>query len=599
MATQPKANPPNEQDLQEVTGIGRLSASVSFRVFVPAAVIILAFVLYAVLGQEDAAKQVASVQEGIGDKLGWYYMALTSLFVVFVLWIGLGRFGRIKLGKDDSKPEFSTGSWFAMLFAAGMGIGLVYWGAAEPLNFFTAPKPGTGSGDAAKSEAAMVQTFLHWGVHPWAIYVVVGLAVAYAVHRKNRPVSIRWALEPLLGDRVKGWWGDVIDIIAVVGTLFGVATSLGLGVMQISSGLGFLDWVDSPGKPLLVVLIAAITGLATLSVVTGIGKGIKWLSNINMVLAAVLLLFVVVAGPTLFIANGFVQNLGGYFQNLLRLSFDTGASQGDDGTSFVNTWTVFYWGWWISWAPFVGVFIARISRGRTVREFVCGVLLVPTLLTFFWFAVFGGTAVQGQSSGKEDYLVDGAVSTDNALFQVLETLPGGTLFAGIAILLIVLFFVTSSDSASFVVDMLSSGGALNPPVWSRVFWALMEGAVAAALLLASDLASADSLNTLKTSAIIIALPFSVIMIGMCLATAIAFTRERHAYMAAERAAEHDRLVDHAVALIEDGGNEADGGPPKEKAAVGAAGEPAVGEGEVRKEDATDRLSKETPPEPNG
>ncbi|MER7410093.1 BCCT family transporter [Streptomyces cacaoi] len=552
MTAQPSAHPPGEKNPLEQQGLGRLTASVAHRVFWPSAVIILAFVLYAVIGQESAAEQVAGVQEAIGDNLGWFYTALTSLFVIFVLWVGLGRFGRIRLGKDDEKPEFSTSSWFAMLFAAGMGIGLVYWGAAEPLNFFVSPKPGTGDGDPAKTEAAMVQTFLHWGVHPWAIYVVVGLAMAYAVHRKNRPVSIRWALEPLLGDRVKGKWGDAIDVIAVVGTLFGVATSLGLGVMQIASGLNFLGWVDEPGKPLMVVLIAAITGLATLSVASGIGKGIKWLSNANMGIAALIMLFVIIVGPTLFIANGFVQNVGGYLQNVLRLSFDTGASHGAEGQSFVNTWTVFYWGWWISWAPFVGVFIARISRGRTVREFVCGVLLVPTLLTFFWFAVFGGTAVHGQSTGKENYLVDGAVSTDNALFQLLDTLPGGKLVAGIAILLIVLFFVTSSDSASFVVDMLSSGGNPNPPVWSRVFWAVMGGAVAAALLLASDLASASSLNTLKTTAIIIALPFSIVMIGMCIATTRAFLAEHRAYEAARRTAEQERIIDRTVAALEDG-----------------------------------------------
>nr|WP_206441174.1 BCCT family transporter [Streptomyces boncukensis] len=555
----------------EAQGIGKLSATISHRVFWPAAVIIVAFILYAVIGQEDAAEQMADVQEGIGDNLGWYYMALGSVFVIFVLWIGLGRYGRIRLGKDNEKPEFSTLSWFAMLFAAGMGIGLVYFGAAEPLNFFVDPKPGTGSSDAAKSEAAMVQTFLHWGVHPWAIYVVVGLAVGYAVHRKNRPVSIRWALEPLLGDRVKGRLGDVIDIIAVVGTLFGVATSLGLGVMQVSAGMGFLDWVDDPGKPLLVILIAAITGVATISVVTGVGKGIKWLSNFNMVLAGLIMLFVIAVGPTLFIANGFVQDLGGYLQNILRLSFDTGASHGDAGTSFVNGWTVFYWGWWISWAPFVGVFIARISRGRTVREFVCGVLLVPTLLGFFWFAVFGGTAVKDQASGAENYAPDGAVSTDTALFQVLDTLPGGTFIAGVTILLIVAFFVTSSDSASFVVDMLSSGGDPNPPVWSRVFWAVTEGAVAAALLLASDLGSPSSLNTLKTAAIVIALPFSFVMIGMCIATAKAFASERHAYEAAERAAEQKKLVGRAVAAMEENQENGDSDAVPEEARAAPSG----------------------------
>jgi choline/glycine/proline betaine transport protein len=522
------------------------------RVFWPATAIIVAFVLYAAIGQDDAARQVQDLQDSLVSKLSWYYLVLVSLFVIFALWVGIGRFGDIKLGKDDEKAEFSTVAWFAMLFAAGMGIGLVFWGVAEPLSFFAGPRPGVGESDAARSEAAMVQTFLHWGIHPWAIYIVVGLAVAYAVHRKGRPVSIRWALEPVFGDRVKGVWGDVIDVIAVVGTLFGVATSLGLGVMQIAGGLDFLGWVDDPGKPVLVILIVCITAIATLSVVSGIGKGIKWLSNINMGLAGAVVLFVLIAGPTLFIFNGLAQNTGGYLQNLLRLSFDTGASQGEEGTGWVNGWTVFYWGWWISWAPFVGIFIARISRGRTVREFVCGVLLVPTLLTMFWFAVLGGSAIHKQVNGEENFIgEDGSVSSTSALFDLLDTLPGGTFVAGVAILLIVLFFVTSSDSGSYVVDMLASGGDPNPPTWSRVFWAVMEGAVAIALLLASGSGSA-SLDTLRTVAIIIALPFTLVMIAMCVGLVRSFRQERQAYLAAQRRIQQELLVNEAVQVIEEG-----------------------------------------------
>ncbi|AXK33086.1 BCCT family transporter [Streptomyces armeniacus] len=527
------------------------TSSVAARVFWPSAIVILGFVLYAAIGQETAADHVQTVQDEIVGNLSWLYMALVSLFVIFVLWVGIGRFGDIRLGRDNEKPEFSTLSWLAMLFAAGMGIGLVFWGVAEPLNFYDAPMPGTGESEAARSETAMVRTFLHWGIHPWAIYVVVGLAVAYSVHRKGRPVSIRYALEPLFGDRVKGIWGDIIDSIAIIGTLFGVATSLGLGVMQVASGMNYLGWVDDPeSKTLLVILIACITAVATLSVVSGIGKGIKWLSNINMGLAAAIMLFVIIAGPTLFIANGLVQDTGLYLQEVARLSFDTGASQGDEGTTWVNGWTVFYWGWWISWAPFVGVFIARISRGRTVREFVCGVLLVPTLLTFVWFAVFGGSALKQQMDGKEDY-TDGGVNTNNALFELLDTLPGGTFVAGVAILLIVLFFVTSSDSGSYVVDMLASGGDPNPPIWSRVFWALAEGAVAIALLLASGSGGTASLDTLKTAAIVIAFPFSLVMVGMCIATLKSFREERAAYLKAKQEREHERIIDRAVAAMEE------------------------------------------------
>ncbi|MEU4969381.1 BCCT family transporter [Streptomyces smyrnaeus] len=535
-------------------------SSIAPRVFWPSAVIILIFVVYSTALSKSAQNLIGRVQEGIVGDLGWFYTALVSLFVIFALWVGIGRYGDIKLGKGKEKPEFGLGSWLAMLFAAGMGIGLVFWGVAEPLNHLTAPRPGTGKGEAERSEFAMVQTFLHWGIHPWAIYIVVGLAVAYAVHRKGRPVSIRWALEPILGKRIKGCWGDAIDVIAVVGTIFGVATSLGFGVIQISSGLESQGWVTNPDKSLQVTLIIGITLLATVSVVTGVSKGIKWLSNINMTLAGALMLFVLIAGPTLFILNLFIQDIGAYLQNVLMLSFDTGAVHGGEGTAWVSSWTVFYWGWWISWAPFVGVFIARISRGRTVREFVCGVLLIPTLLTFFWFAVFGGSALHRETFGNGGLVgQDGTVGTDSALFQLLDTLPGGAFVAGATILLIVLFFVTSSDSGSFVVDMLASGGDPNPPVWSRVFWSFSEGALAIALLVASGTGTA-SLTTLQTAAIITALPFSLVMIGMCVATVKSFRQERQAYLARQQKKQEARLVDQAVTAIEEGLE--NGAPPK-------------------------------------
>ena len=553
MAAPQMAKSPSDASDQEKSG-GRspFLTTVAPGVFWPSTIIIVTFVLYATIFKDSAQDVISTVQEEIISGLGWYYTALVSLFVIFALWVGIGRFGDIKLGKDDERPEFGMGSWLAMLFAAGMGIGLVFWGVAEPLNHFVSPKPGVGTGEAERSEFAMVQTFLHWGIHPWAVYVVVGLAVAYAVHRKNRPISIRWALEPLLGDRIKGAWGDAIDTVAVVGTVFGVATSLGFGVLQISAGLGFQGWVTDPGTSLRVALIVGITLCATISVVTGVGKGIKWLSNINMGLAGAMMVFVLVAGPTLFILNGFVENIGAYLQNLLALSFDTGASQGAEGTAWISGWTVFYWGWWISWAPFVGVFIARISRGRTVREFVTGVLLVPTVLTFFWFAVLGGSALHRETAGDGGLVgEDGAVGTDSALFQLLDTLPGGAFVVGAALLLIVLFFVTSSDSGSYVVDVLASGGNPDPPTWSRVFWCAAEGAVAIALLIASGTGT-SSLSTLQTAAIITALPFSFVMIGMCLATAKAFRREHHAYLAAQRKKQEERLIDQAVTAFEEG-----------------------------------------------
>jgi choline/glycine/proline betaine transport protein len=561
VAAQKTANSPSDEPDSVQGRMTPRESSIAQRVFYPSAIIILAFVIYATVFRDAAAGHVSTVQTEIVGGLGWYYTALVSLFVIFALWVGIGRYGDIRLGKDDERPEFGLGSWLAMLFAAGMGIGLVFWGVAEPLTHFTEPRPGTGQSEAARGEGAMVNAYLHWGIHPWAIYIVVGLAVAYAVHRKGRPVSIRWALEPVLGDRVRGRWGDAIDVVAIVGTLFGVATSLGLGVLQISAGLNFEGWVDDPGKGLQVALIIGITLIAIVSVVSGIGKGIKWLSNTNMGLAAGLMLFVLIAGPTLFIFNGFVQNIGAYLQNLLVLSFDTGAVQGGDGTEWVKGWTVFYWGWWISWAPFVGIFIARISRGRTVRQFVCGVLLVPTLLTFFWFAVFGGAGLHREMFGEGGIVgTDDAVDRDSSLFALLDTMTGSAFVAGAAILLIVLFFVTSSDSGSYVVDMLASGGNPTPPTWSRIFWAAAEGAVAIALLVASGTGTA-ALDTLQTVAIMIALPFSLVMIAMCIATIKSLRQERRAYLSARRKEGEDRLIEQAVAAFEEGletGTVADG-----------------------------------------
>lgn len=546
-------------------------STVAPRVFWPSAVIILAFVSATVIAPDVMGDAISGIQEAVIGAFSWYYMLIVSVFVLFSLWIGLSHYGDIKLGPDEEEAEFGLKSWFAMLFAAGMGIGLVFWGVAEPLNHFAGlPNRATGiTQDEDGAQGAMVQTFLHWGLHPWAIYVVVGVAIAYTVHRKKRPVSIRHALEPLIGKRVNGWLGDVIDIAAIVGTLFGVATSLGLGVIQIGAGLDFLGVVSDPGNLTYVVLIGGITALAIFSVVTGVKRGIKWLSNINMGLAAVLLLAVLVLGPTLFIFKDLVQSIGDYLQNLLRMSFNTTAYEGADGNEWQGWWTAFYWGWWISWAPFVGVFIARISRGRTVREFVAGVLLVPTAVTMLWFTVFGGTALHRELFGDgglvgTDEAGAATVDTESSLFGMLDGLPAGTLLSVGAVILIVLFFVTSSDSGSLVVDMLASGGDPEPPRWSRVFWGLLEGAVAIALLLAGGL------DVLKIVAILIALPFSVVMIGMCVSLWRDFRVERKAMLRAQRRLQRDQLTEHVTnSLIDDGLVEPNGrtGATKEERAT--------------------------------
>ncbi len=512
------------------------------RVFYPAAGIILLFVLATILFTDTVTALMNTLQRDVIGVFGWYYVIVVAGFVVFSLWMGMSRFGDIVLGKDEDEPLFRLPVWFAMLFATGMGIGLVYWGVAEPLSHYVSPKPGVEGSDPALAQAAMGQSYLHWGVHAWAIYVVAGLALAYAIHRKGRPVSIRWALEPLFGDRVRGRLGDVIDVVAIIGTVFGVATSLGFGVLQIAAGLGYLDVVQ-PSTALEIGLIAAISALATISVVSGLGKGIKWLSNGNMILAGVVMVLVLALGPTLFLLREWVQSLGYYVQNIVRLSFDTTAFQGEAGLEWQSSWTIFYWGWWISWAPFVGVFIARISRGRTVREFVLGTLLVPTVVTTLWFSVFGGSALYRELTEPGSMLVDGAVDTDTTLFQLFDGLPLGNLLSVVGILLIVVFFVTSSDSGSLVVDMLASGGNPNPPTWSRIFWAGVSGLLAIALLLAGGL------QALQTAAILIALPFSVVMIGMAVSTVRALRAEHAAILRAERRAARSALTEHVTTRV--------------------------------------------------
>ena len=509
------------------------------RVFYPALGIILAVVVIAIAFPVRTGSVLALLQGWVVAGLGPYYVVIVAAFVVFAIWMGLSRFGDIKLGKDDDEPEFGLMSWFSMLFAAGMGIGLVFWGASEPLTFFTTPKPGVTGDSADLAAAAMSQTFLHWGFHAWAIYAVVGLALAYSIHRKGRPVSIRWALEPLLGTRrVKGRLGDVIDVIAIVGTLFGVATSLGLGVKQIAAGLSYLGVVGQVTNTLLVILIVVITIIATASVVSGVGKGIKWLSNINLGMAGLLLVAVLLLGPTMYLLRLLVQSIGGYFQNVVGLTFDTSAFTGQAGLDFQGSWTVFYWGWWISWAPFVGVFIARISRGRTVRQFIAGVLLVPTLVTFVWFAVMGGSAIRQAWEGDGGGLFDPEVGIipENVLFNFLGTLPFGVILSVIAVIVIAIFFITSADSGSLVIDMLASGGDTNPPKWSRIMWAGLGGLVAISLLLAGGLAA------LQTGAILTAIPVSVVMIGMCIAIYRAFRIEHEVLVAAERRQRREEMA---------------------------------------------------------
>ncbi|MBP0443537.1 BCCT family transporter [Roseomonas sp. SSH11] len=474
-------------------------------VFILSAVLIAIIVTFGVIAPETVGRIFTAAQSWILSRLGWFYLLSVAVFVVFVLYLALSSHGQVRLGPNHSEPDFSYGSWFAMLFSAGMGIGLVFFGVAEPVMHFTTPPIGDG-GTVEAARAAMRITFFHWGIHAWAIYAVIGLSLAYFGFRHGLPLTIRSALYPLIGDRIHGPIGQAIDIFAVLGTIFGVATSLGLGVLQINAGLNHLTGLPST-LLVQVLLIAAITGVATISVMMGLDAGIRRISEFNMAVAAILLVFVAVAGPTVFLLQALVQNTGGYIDRFFERTFMLYAYEPND---WIAGWTLFYWAWWISWSPFVGMFIARISRGRTIREFVLGVLFVPTGFTFLWMTVFGNTAISLQLTGATTAVSEAvANSVPLALFAFLEQFPFATLTSALATLLVVTFFVTSADSAALVIDTITSGGSEETPVWRRVFWALLSGLVAAVLL------SAGGLQSLQTATIASALPFTVVMLVIC------------------------------------------------------------------------------------
>jgi len=473
-------------------------------VFFISAGLILAFVLFGALFPKQAGSLFDTVQARIVHDFGWFYILAVALFLIFVLFLMMSRYGDVKLGADDSEPEYSYLSWFAMLFSAGMGIGLLFFGVAEPIQHYSRPPVGEGSTIEAARQA-MVLTFFHWGLHAWAIYIVVGLALAYFAFRRGLPLTLRSGLFPLIGKRIHGPIGHAIDIFAVLGTMFGVATSLGFGVLQVNAGFSHLFGLPV-NATVQIVLIAAITGLATLSAGTGLDRGVKRLSELNIILAVALLVFVLFAGSTVFLLQAYVQNIGAYLGAVVQRTFRMYAYEPN---AWLGDWTLFYWGWWISWSPFVGMFIARISRGRTIREFVAGVLLVPVLFTFLWMTVFGNTAIALDLSGAAPIVQTVADNMPVALFEVLEQLPFSVVASGIATLLVITFFVTSADSGALVIDMITSGAAPNPPVWQRIFWAICAGVVAAVLLLAGGL------KALQTAALASALPFAIVMLLIC------------------------------------------------------------------------------------
>ncbi|WP_404400108.1 BCCT family transporter [Pelagibacterium halotolerans] len=473
-------------------------------VFFGAVIIIAIFLLIGVVFPGQAGDIFSGLQSNILDTFGWLYLLAVGIFLVSVLLFTLGRFGRLKLGPDDSEPDFKFLSWIAMLFAAGMGIGLMFFAVGEPMTHYLAP-PTAEPGTVAATREAMTVTFFHWGIHAWAIYAVVGLSLAYFGYRYNLPLTIRSGLYPLLKDKINGPIGHAVDIFAIVGTMFGIATSLGLGVTQINAGLNYL--IGLPMGPLVQIpLIAVITLFATISVVTGLDKGIRILSETNLVIAVLLMIFVLFMGPTADLFRDFVQNIGLYLDTLLLRTFNIYAYE---PTPWVDSWTLFYWAWWISWSPFVGMFIARISRGRTVREFVMAVLFIPAGFTFFWMTVFGNTAIfvdTGVAAGELGVAVANDVSV--GLFQFFTYLPLTAVTSTLAILLVAIFFITSSDSGSLVVDTIAAGGETETTTVQRVFWCSLEGIVAAVLLLAGGL------GALQSATIASALPFTFVMLAL-------------------------------------------------------------------------------------
>ena len=493
--------------------MSKLEVRINPPVFLGAATIVLFFVGYSLVALESMQAQIKITTDFINSYFSWLYIGGLNFFLLVCVFILFSGFGRIRLGGPNAVPEFSDLSWFAMLFSAGVGIGLLFYGLGEPILHLASP-PVEGVQPLSKEAADMgfKISFLHWGVHGWGLYCLVGLALAYFHLNKKLPLTISSAFYPLLGERVRGPVGSLVDMLAVVATLFGVATSLGMGVMQVNAGLSHMFGIsDTVGVK--IALIGGITLAATISVVSGIGHGIRRLSEITVGLGILLLLFVFVMGPTADITSGLAHSLGGFISDFPQLALSLETS---DNKSWMSGWTIFYWGWWIAWSPFVGMFIARISKGRTIRQFVMGVLFVPALFSFVWISVLGRGALGAINGGADHLLTEVQNNLPVGLYKLLELYPFASISCFIALVVVVTFFVTSSDSGSFVIDMITSGGDPNPPVWQRVFWSFMEGAVAAVLLLSGGL------GALQAGSIASALPFCLVLIVMvfCLLKAL-------------------------------------------------------------------------------
>ncbi|MFS0861109.1 BCCT family transporter [Fredinandcohnia sp. 179-A 10B2 NHS] len=472
-------------------------------VFYVSLAILIGLVLIGVTMPSTLEKVTSNAQGVITDSFGWYYLILVSLFVFVCFYLLVSPIGRIKLGKQDDKPEFSRPTWLAMLFSAGLGIGLVFYGTYEPISHYMISSPTGQEGTDQGIKDAMRFTFFHYGIHAWAIYGLIAMALAYFTFRKGELSLISRTLRPLIGKHADGPVGKAIDIIAVISTVMGVATSLGFGAMQINGGLSYLFDVPSTITSQSIIILV-VTIFFMISALTGLSKGIKILSNVNMGLTAVLFSVVFILGPTLFTLNLFTDTIGAYMQNFVNMSFRI-APLNEEGRNWINAWTIFYWAWWIAWAPFVGVFIARVSKGRTIREFIVGVILVPSLLGFIWFSTFGSAAIFTEASG---ILSISALTPEESLFGLLDGFPLSMVLSLLAILLIVTFFVTSADSGTFVLGMMTTNGSLNPSSAIKATWGVILSVTAIVLLYSGGL------QALQNTMILAALPFSVIMVLM-------------------------------------------------------------------------------------
>jgi BCCT family betaine/carnitine transporter len=478
-------------------------------VFPVSALIVVAFVIGTLMFPVGAKELLDGAKWDIIANFDWFFLLSANIFVVVCLALIFMPVGKIRIGGQDCKPEFSTISWFSMLFAAGMGIGLMFWAVAEPTAYYTGWYETPFNVEAktpAAADLAMGATMYHWGLHPWAIYAVVALSLAFFAFNKNMPLTIRSAFFPLLKDKVWGWPGHIIDVLAVVATIFGLATSLGFGAQQAASGFDYLFDTGS-GTNVQMAIIVGVTAVALISVLRGLDGGVKVLSNINMGLAGLLLFFVIFAGPTMTILETMWTTSSSYVMNMVPLSNPFGR----EDEAWFQGWTVFYWAWWISWSPFVGMFIARVSKGRTVREFIVAVLLVPTVITVVWMSTFGGAALEQIQDGVGELAKNGLTDVSLALFQMFTHLPLTGIISFVAIVLVLVFFVTSSDSGSLVIDSITAGGKTDAPTAQRVFWAVMEGAIAAALIFGGG---ADALGAIQATAISAGLPFTVVLLVM-------------------------------------------------------------------------------------